>query len=423
MATDWPVFEVSALIAGGVLEVGDGYRAKRSELAETGLPFARAGNINDGFHFDDVEHLGWDGVEAAKSKVSEAGDVVFTSKGTVGRFAIVKDETRRFVYSPQLCYWRSLRHDVLDPGYIHAWMNSRAFLHQVAAVKSQTDMADYVSLRDQRRMRITVPPLDEQHRISAILGALDDKIELSRRMNHTLERMSQTLFKSWFIDFDGHDDLVDSELGPIPRGWAIRNIGEAVQVFGGTTPSTKEPRYWKDGIHNWATPKDLSGLLEPVLLETGRSITDEGLARISSGLLPAGTFLLSSRAPVGYTAIAATSVAINQGFIAIPPGGELPPSYLLFWARANLELIKGRAGGTTFAEISKGSFRSIPILIPALDLLSKFCEFVDPVLSRIAEAARESRTLSALRDTLLPKLTSGDIRVPEAEEMVSGLAS
>lgn len=268
------------------------------------------------------------------------------------------------------------------------------------------------------RIPVWLPPLDEQRRIAATLGALDDKIELNRKMNRTLEDMAQALFKSWFIDFDGHDDLVDSEIGPVPRGWEVKPIGDAVKVVGGSTPSTKEPAYWEGGTHAWATPKDLSGLAVPVLLGTERQVTDAGLQKISSGVLPAGTFLLSSRAPIGYTAISQVPTAINQGFIAIPPGGELTAAYLLFWTRFNMDTIKGRAGGTTFAEISKAAFRPIPVVVPPQGRLGEFERVVGPLIDRIVANARESVTLTDLRDTLLPKLISGELRVPEAEDAV-----
>lgn len=153
---------VQELIDRGWLVIGDGYRAKRSELAPHGLPFARAANINDGFHFDGPELLGQDGIQRAKHKASQPLDVVFTSKGTVGRFAFVMSSTRPFVYSPQLCFWRSANPQRLSPYFLLYWMRSPAFLGQVAAVKGQTDMADYVSLRDQRRMVIAVPAPQRQ---------------------------------------------------------------------------------------------------------------------------------------------------------------------------------------------------------------------------------------------------------------------
>src|SRR5690606_19654209 len=130
---------VQELMDEGVLEVGDGYRAKNSELSDSGLPFARAANINDGFRFADADKFPEDDLHKVGSKKSKPGDVVFTSKGTVGRFAFVTDETEPFVYSPQLCYWRSLSPGALSPAYLYYWMASKEFLEQVDAVKGQTD--------------------------------------------------------------------------------------------------------------------------------------------------------------------------------------------------------------------------------------------------------------------------------------------
>ena len=173
-----------------------------SELSRTGLPFARAGNIGVGFWFSDADCLPEDRAHQLGKKISRPGDVVFTSKGSVGRFAFVKDDTPRFVYSPQLCYWRSLNADMLDARFLYYWMASHEFRSQVDIVSRQTDMAEYVNLRDQRRMHITVPPVPEQRAIGHVLGALDDKIDLNRRMNETLEAMTRALFTSWFVDFD-----------------------------------------------------------------------------------------------------------------------------------------------------------------------------------------------------------------------------
>lgn len=117
------------------------------------------------------------------------------------------------------------------------------------------------------------------------------------------------------------DRLVDSELGEIPVGWEVKPIGDLADVLGGSTPSTKEPLYWDGGTHHWATPKDLSGISVPVLLDTERCVTDAGITQISSGLLPPGTVLLSSRAPIGYLAIAEIPIAINQGFNVWPRRG------------------------------------------------------------------------------------------------------
>jgi type I restriction enzyme S subunit len=173
---DDPALDVSvqSLIDRQLLVVGDGYRAKNDELASAGLPFARAGNIDAGFLFADTELLGWPAVMRAGAKISVPFDVVFTSKGTVGRFAFVSPMTPKFAYSPQLCFWRSVDHDVLSPFFLYHWMRSSRFLEQVDAVKGQTDMADYVSLTDQRLMRMACPKAGEHRRLRDEVATLWD---------------------------------------------------------------------------------------------------------------------------------------------------------------------------------------------------------------------------------------------------------
>lgn len=287
-----------------------------------------------------------------------------------------------------------------------------------------------------------IPPIPDQQRIADVLGKLDDKIELNRRMNRTLEKMAAAIFKSWFIDFDpvhakaeGRDpnlpaeiaDLFpdtfeDSDLGPIPNGWTLTPIGDAVRCVGGATPSTKNPELWEGGRHPFVTPKDMSSLQSPVILDSERHITEAGVQKISSKQLPVGTVILSSRAPIGYLAVAEVPVSVNQGVIAMICDGDLPNLYVLHWTAANMDLIKSRAGGTTFAEISKRNFRPIPILVPSRPVLDAFMANVAPLHERIAMNVRQNRRLAGLRDTLLPKLLSGEIELPEAEAIAEEVA-
>lgn len=158
----WIKLRNPELISDKVLEIGDGYRAKNSELGSPGLPFARAGNIKDGFHFSDADILGKKSVVKAGNKVSKVNDVVLTTKGTFGRVAFVREDTGEFVYSPQLCYWRVKDTSVLHPRFLYYWIQGPDFLSQAYQVKSSTDMADYTSLTDQRAMSITAPNIKEQ---------------------------------------------------------------------------------------------------------------------------------------------------------------------------------------------------------------------------------------------------------------------
>jgi type I restriction enzyme S subunit len=208
----------------------------------------------------------------------------------------------------------------------------------------------------------------------------------------------------------------ESSLGEIPNGWTVEPIEILTDVMGGSTPSTKEPHYWAPETHAWATPKDLSNLQSPVLLKTERRVSDKGLGQISSGLLPIGTVLMSSRAPIGYLAVAEIPVAINQGFIAMKPKEGISNLFLLYWAEVAQNVIKSRANGSTFLEISKSNFRQIETVRPSGPVMKKFDAIVSPWYKQIVNNEKQSATLVCIRDALLPKLISGEIRLDQKEE-------
>ncbi|NCO15058.1 MAG: restriction endonuclease subunit S, partial [Piscirickettsiaceae bacterium CG_4_9_14_0_2_um_filter_44_546] len=205
------------------------------------------------------------------------------------------------------------------------------------------------------------------------------------------------------------DELVESELGDIPSGWKLSEIGNEVTIVGGGTPSTKNSEFWENGEIHWTTPRDMSNLTDKILLDTDRKITKAGLAKISSGLLPINTVLMSSRAPVGYLAISKIPVAINQGYIAMKCEKELSPEYIVQWAESVMDEIQQRASGTTFAEISKTNFKVIPIIVPNSDLVTEYSKITPNIYEKITESLRETKSLEETRDTLLPKLLSGQI--------------
>jgi type I restriction enzyme S subunit len=375
----------------------------------------------------------------------EPNDILFTNTGTIGRMAIAPDDprTRRTTFQKSVAILKP-RLNLVEPHFLYYTLKfDNARLSELAAGTTQKNLL----LKDFRSFEVKIPDFPEQRAIAHILGTLDDKIELNRRMNETLEAMARALFKSWFVDFDPvrakaegrpstssgqafpglpktiadqfPDSFEDSELGEIPKGWAVKTIGDLAEIVGGSTPSTKEPAYWDGGIHHWATPKDLSALRTPVLLNTERRITDVGLAQVSSGLLPPGTVLLSSRAPIGYLVIAEIPVAINQGFIAMKAKKSVSNLFLRLWASFAHEDILARANGSTFLEISKSNFRPIKLVAPPIAVFAAFDQLVRPIYGRVVLNERESRTLAALRDSLLPKLISGELRVKAAERIAA----
>jgi type I restriction enzyme, S subunit len=297
---------------------------------------------------------------------------------------------------------------------------------RVTAIKSMTGTSGrqrvQTDLVAQKKFQFPLQP--EQRAIAAVLSSLDDKIELLQRQNNTLEQIAQTIFKEWFIEFNFPDKngkpykanggkMVDSDLGKIPEGWRVEPVGKTVRCVGGSTPSTKENSYWSGGINPFVTPKDLSSLMSPFIYKSERCITDAGVNEISSGQIPAGTILLSSRAPIGYLAFAGMPVSINQGIIAMICDGVLPKEYIFLWVQSNMKQIKGNASGTTFDEISKSNFRPLPAIVPNEPILAEYVHAVEATYNKISSNVRQCETLAKLRDNLLPKLMSGQLWVKE----------
>lgn len=371
----------------------------------------------------------------------KAGDTLFSNIRTY--FKKVWQAQFDGCCSNDVLVFRSANIETLLPNYLHQICRWEKFTELSIRTSKGAKMprGDKTALAN---FTFKLPPIEEQRAIAHILGTLDDKIELNRKQNETLEAMAQAIFKAWFVDFEpvrakmegrwqrgqslpglpAHlydlfpDRLIETEQGEIPQGWHHSTIGEEVAVCGGSTPSTKEPKFWEGGQHCWATPKDLSTLKFPVLLGTDRKITDAGLARISSGLLPVGTVLLSSRAPIGYLAIAEVPTAINQGFIAMKCDGILPNTFVLQWCRENMDAIIGNANGSTFQEISKSNFRPIPVVVPSKPVLEGYQALSGSLYQQIADNERQSRTLAQLRDTLLPKLISGELRMRDINDVM-----
>ena len=436
----WKEYAVRELIDTGSLEIGDGYRAKNSELSNSGLPFARAGNIRDGFHFDDADCFPAENLHRVKNKASIPGDVVFTSKGTVGRFGFVREHTPRFVYSPQLCFWRSLDTALIDPRYLFYWMSGPDFFRQFKEVSGQTDMAEFVSLRDQRDMRIDLPPVREQRAIACVLGALDDRIELNHRMTATLEAMARALFRSWFVDFDPvrakmagcdpglpkeiadlfPDRLVTSELGKIPDGWTVRLLGEDVDTVKGRSYKSQE---LIDSETALVTLKSFSprGGYRPGGLKSfsGKYSQDQvvlpGEVVISCTDVTQAGAIVGRPAIVQASAIHKTLVASLDMFIVRPKhqNNGLTTSFFYYLACTNNFKTHTYAltTGTTVLHLDKNAIPSFSFVRPPKDLIRLFDDVARPMLESIRMSLQCTDSLAGLRDVLLPKLVSGDVQI------------
>jgi len=311
--------------------------------------------------------------------------------------------------SNDVLIFRPVNEDSLNKHFLYRIISSDVFIDYTVKTAKGTKMprGDKNAIK---LFPINLPPLQEQKAIAKILTSFDDKIELLQEQNKTLETMAQTIFKEWFGKYQIGDEL--------PDGWRVGKLDEVLSICGGTTPSTKNPDFWGGKI-NWTSPKDLSNSKGLFLLNTEKKITKEGLNKISSGLLPKGTLLLSSRAPVGYLSITHIELAINQGYIALLPQQYLSNNYMYLWLDKYMQVVKNAANGSTFLEISKTAFRNIECVVPLQDVLEKFDQIIEPIFSKVLYNITQTQSLTKTRDILLPKLMSGQVRVNNIKQLAS----
>lgn len=464
MVNDWVEYKINDLkapVKGSIAMGPFGSRIKAENFVTAGIPIIKGSQLHGAYVLDsDFDFLTPEKAEELKGSQAYRGDLVITHRGTIGQVSIIPHDSlyeKYIVSQSQLKV--SLDTKKVNPYFVNYFFRTSLGQHRLLANASQVGVpAISKASTSVKAIMVPCPRLEEQNRIVAYLKTLDDKIELNRNMIKTLEAMAQALFKSWFVDFDpvidnalaaGNsipDELLNraeqrkkikqndnnhairslfpdefefsEEIGWIPKGWIVSDVGKEFNIVGGGTPSTKNADFWEGGSINWTTPKDLSGNQSKILLHTERRITELGLNKISSGLLPIDTVLMSSRAPVGYLALAKVPIAINQGYIALKCEKILTPEFAIQWADAMMDEIKQRAGGTTFAEITKKAFRTIPVIVPDISIVSKYSENVRGIYNQITSRVENIDTISKLRDTLLPKLMSGKIRISEAVALV-----
>lgn len=371
------------------------------------------------------------------------GDLIFVCKGSPGQVCVTPDPVN-FCIAQDMVAVRANPAKVYPP-YLFAALRSEEMQSAIVNMHVGT-LIPHFKKGDFDKLEIPLPDEPTQRFTGDMYLSLTEKIELNRRMNETLEGMAQAIFRDWFVDFGPTRRKAAGEADPVaimggltpdaaraaelaalfpaafgddglPVGWAETAIGDLVKAQGGSTPSTGDETLWAPAKHYWATPKDLSNMNELALFDTARQISDAGLAKITSGLLPVGAVLLSSRAPIGYLAIAQVPVAINQGFIGLAPTAEVGSAYLYCWCKANMDKIVANANGSTFQEISKKNFRPITSALPAdRRLIAEFGKVAEPLFARLIAGASENRTLAETRDYLLPRLMSGAVRVaPKVE--------
>ncbi len=411
MPGEWRSATVEELQRDGILRVEDGnhgeYRPRKDEFVSSGVAFIRAADMDGGtVLFGSAAKINENARRRITKGIGKPGDVLLSHKGTVGKLALVPDDAPPFVCSPQTTFWRTLDTKILDRKYLYAFLRSAGFTNQLVARAGETDMAPYVSLTSQRGFSVTLPPFHDQLAIAHILGTLDDKVELNRQRNQTLEAMARALFQDWFVDFgpvrakmEGREPYLPADLWQLfpdylngvgkPDGWEKKRVSDFLTLaYGKSLPAGKRnhgtiPVYGSGGVTGFHDEALITG---PAVI-VGRKGTVGSLYWEDRPCFPIDTvFYVQPEAPVSFCFYLLKSLPLrDMNTDAAVPG------------------------------LNRENVYRLEVAHPPAELISAFARAAARFRERIAAISRENETLVDLRDALLPKLISGEVRVPDIE--------
>ena len=430
---------IAALLAmhGGSIKTGPfGTVLKASEYAIEGVPLISVREIGHGaFHIDGkTPRVGTATLARLPEYILAEGDIVFARKGGIERCALIrKQQAGWFLGSdgirlrpPKSCDARYLAY-CLQTQAVKKWL----LQHSTGSTMASLNQATV------GRLPVELPSLSDQRIVADTLESLDDRITLLRETNATLEAIAQAPFKSWFVDFDpvrarmedrvpeGMDEATaalfpdgfeESELGLVPRGWQTCAFTEAVNVIGGGTPKTSISEYWGGKIP-WFSVVDAPSGTDTFVVDTDKHITETGLKNCSTKLLSVGTTIISARGTVGRLALVGRDMAMNQSCYGLR--GKADDAYFTYFTTCRLvDALKQRSHGSVFDTITRETLASVFVVYPSKREIQTFESTISPVMERIKENLMQAQTLATLRDTLLPRLISGQLRLPEAEALL-----
>ena len=281
--------------------------------------------------------------------------------------------------------------------YVYYYLNQKSVIHTINTTSAQSAQPN-INLKQIGKIKINLPDRKKQDQIVSLLSAIDLKISNNVEINDNLEQQAATYFQELFIN----------NANPM---WQISTISDLGTVVGGSTPSKTKPEYYTNNGIAWITPKDLSINKSKFISHGENDITELGLKNSSATVMPKGTVLFSSRAPIGYIAIASNEVTTNQGFKSVIPYSEIGTAFVYFFLKHSLPVIESAASGSTFKEISGSAMKNIPAIIPDRNTLDQFNSFCAPIFAQQKILEEQNHSLAMLRDSLLPKLMSGAIDI------------
>jgi len=407
MATSFDAKTFAALIDCGVLQIGDGHRAKPSELGGDGPIFLRAGLLSDaGISLQGADRFR-EGIAIPPAKFTRARDTFVTTKGnSVGRTGYIPPDLPQLVYSPHLSYWRSLDRNTLHPEFLRYWARSPDFVSQLHAMAHGTDMAPYLSLMDQKRLVMPLPSIQEQRSITAVLGTLENKIDRNGRLAGLLEETAATLFRAQFVECAGVEEFEDKELERVPRGWSVGTLVDLARFVNGKALT----KYANGHGRPILRIRELNDGVDDTTPHSDVEAGDDCTARVDD-------ILFAWSGSLGVYRWSGEESLINQHIFKVIPN-QWPAWYVFAWIEEHMETFRAiaRDKATTMGHIQRRHLVEARVRLPTAEAMSQADAVVGPLDRQRAALARESRTLGSVRDELLPKLISGQIRVPDTQD-------
>lgn len=387
-----------------------GSQLHKSDYIAEGIPCIMPTNIGPHLNFivDGIAHVSEVDANRLSRHLTEIGDIIYARRGDIEKCAYVTTNEEKW-----LCGTGCLKircNNEVNSRFIAYLLSTAECKKWITGNAVGTTMLN-LSKGILSNLPLLVPSHEDQRRIASILSSLDRKIELNNKINADLEEMAQAIFKNWFVDFEPFKDgkFVDSELGKIPEGWKVGRLTDIIKLMPGGTPKTSEPLYWDNGTIPFFSPKDVNGVY---CFATEKHITETGLNKCSSNLYPKDTIFITCRGTVGKVCLAACDMAMNQSNYAIRAIDGYSQYYVFFLVKSVVERLIKKSNGAVFSAITFKDFDE-EILIPSQKAVEDFTNVIDGFFRRIFTIGTENSRLSLLRDTLLPRLMSGELEVPE----------
>ena len=348
------------------------------------------------------------GLENSSTSLLNTGDLIISARGTVGAFAQLKFP----MAFNQSCYGLRAKENS-ENNFLYYLLKQ-----SIQQIKRNVHGAvfDTITRDTFDQVVVEVPPLPEQRMIVAVLSSLDDKVELLREQNKTLEASAQAIFKEWFVNFNfpnATGKMIDSELGEIPVGWRVGKLGNEFDITIGRTPPRLETEWFSDKPtgKKWISIKDI-GNSEMYISNTSEYLTDEAIEKFNIPIIPENTAILSFKMTVGKLAITTEEMLSNEAIahLKVKENSNFSTEFIYLFLKG-LDFNSLGSTSSIVIAINSTMIKALKVLVPKNQTMLKFNSVIQPIFAKLKNNNSQIQTLSTLRDTLLPKLMRGEVRV------------